>query len=103
MPGACTSVSQLTRMRVPLVENRLDDSQLNLDALTTLAVSIPMLRVDQNTERASRPLTPDLDQFAQLGGVAGFFVENGSLRFAFNLDSAKRRVPAELEAPRRQG
>jgi hypothetical protein len=32
----------------------------------------------------------DLDQFAQIGGVAGFFFENDSLRFAINLDAAKR-------------
>jgi uncharacterized protein DUF4154 len=32
----------------------------------------------------------DLDRFAQLGGVAGFFVENGTMRFAINLDAAQR-------------
>jgi hypothetical protein len=32
----------------------------------------------------------DLDQFAQLGGVAGFVVENDTMRFAINLDAAKR-------------
>jgi hypothetical protein len=32
----------------------------------------------------------DLDQFAQLGGVANFFVENGKMRFAVNIESAQR-------------
>jgi YfiR/HmsC-like len=32
----------------------------------------------------------DLDSFAQLGGVAGFYVESGTLRFAINLDAAQR-------------
>ena len=32
----------------------------------------------------------DLDRFAQLGGVANFFVENGKMRFAVNLESAQR-------------
>jgi hypothetical protein len=32
----------------------------------------------------------DLDTFAQLGGVANFFVENGTMRFAFNPDAARR-------------
>jgi YfiR/HmsC-like len=32
----------------------------------------------------------DLTGFAQLGGVAHFFVENGKMRFAINLQSAQR-------------
>jgi YfiR/HmsC-like len=32
----------------------------------------------------------DLDRFAQLGGVANFFVENGKMRFAVNIESAQR-------------
>jgi hypothetical protein len=32
----------------------------------------------------------DLDRFAELGGVANFFVENGKMRFAVNLESAQR-------------
>jgi uncharacterized protein DUF4154 len=32
----------------------------------------------------------DHDKFAQLGGVANFFVENGNMRFAINLDAAQR-------------
>jgi hypothetical protein len=31
----------------------------------------------------------DLDKFAQLGGVANFFVENGTMRFAINLEAAQ--------------
>jgi hypothetical protein len=29
-------------------------------------------------------------QFAQSGGIAGFFVENGALRFAINMEAAQR-------------
>lgn len=32
----------------------------------------------------------DLDEFARLGGIAQFFVENGKMRFGINLASAKR-------------
>jgi hypothetical protein len=32
----------------------------------------------------------DADKFAETGGVAGFFVEDGSLRFAINLEAAQR-------------
>jgi len=32
----------------------------------------------------------DREQFAQLGGVAYFFVENGKMRFAINQDAAQR-------------
>jgi uncharacterized protein DUF4154 len=32
----------------------------------------------------------DFDTFAQLGGVAHFFVEEGTMRFAVNLDAAHR-------------
>ena len=32
----------------------------------------------------------DFDRFAQLGGVANFFVENGKMRFAVNIESAQR-------------
>jgi hypothetical protein len=32
----------------------------------------------------------ELDKFARLGGVAGFFVEEGTLRFAINLAAAER-------------
>jgi len=32
----------------------------------------------------------DLDKFAQLGGVADFFVENGTMRFTINLEAAQR-------------
>lgn len=32
----------------------------------------------------------ELDTFAKLGGVAGFFVEDGTLRFAINLAAAQR-------------
>lgn len=32
----------------------------------------------------------DLDQFVQIGGVAQFFVEGGQMRFAINLESARR-------------
>ena len=32
----------------------------------------------------------NLDKFAKLGGVVGFFVEDGSLRFAINLAAAQR-------------
>jgi YfiR/HmsC-like len=41
---------------------------------------------------AGKPIltVSDLDNFAQLGGVAGFFVEKGTMRFAINLDAAQR-------------
>jgi uncharacterized protein DUF4154 len=41
---------------------------------------------------AGKPIltVSDLDSFAQFGGVAGFFVEGGTLRFAINLDAAQR-------------
>jgi hypothetical protein len=32
----------------------------------------------------------DLDRFAQSGGVVNFFVDNGRMRFAVNIDSAQR-------------
>jgi hypothetical protein len=32
----------------------------------------------------------DLDRFAQFGGVAGFYVEGGTLKFAINHDAAQR-------------
>ena len=32
----------------------------------------------------------DLDRFAERGGVAGFFVERGAIRFAINVDAADR-------------
>lgn len=32
----------------------------------------------------------DLDRFAEQGGVAGFFVERGAMRFAINVDAADR-------------
>lgn len=32
----------------------------------------------------------NVDKFAKIGGVAGFFVEDGSLRFAINLAAAQR-------------
>ena len=32
----------------------------------------------------------DLDRFAELGGVVNFFVENGKMRFAVNIESAQR-------------
>jgi len=32
----------------------------------------------------------DLDRFAQRGGIANFFVENGKMRFAVNIESAQR-------------
>jgi len=32
----------------------------------------------------------DFDRFAQLGGVSNFFVENGRMRFAVNIESAQR-------------
>jgi hypothetical protein len=32
----------------------------------------------------------DVDKFAQLGGVASFFVEDGTMRFTVNLDAARR-------------
>lgn len=32
----------------------------------------------------------DLDEFAQIGGVAHLFVENGTMRFAINLEAAQR-------------
>jgi hypothetical protein len=32
----------------------------------------------------------DLESFAQFGGVAGFYVEAGTLRFAINTDAAQR-------------
>jgi hypothetical protein len=32
----------------------------------------------------------DGEQFAHAGGIAGFFVENGALRFAINMDAAQR-------------
>jgi hypothetical protein len=32
----------------------------------------------------------DCDRFARLGGVANFFVQDGRLRFAINLDAARR-------------
>jgi hypothetical protein len=32
----------------------------------------------------------DADGFAESGGVAGFFVEGGTLRFAINLDATQR-------------
>jgi hypothetical protein len=32
----------------------------------------------------------DLDRFAETGGVAGFFVERGTVRFAINVDAAAR-------------
>jgi len=32
----------------------------------------------------------DLDRFAAHGGVADFFVENGTMRFSINLEAAQR-------------
>jgi hypothetical protein len=32
----------------------------------------------------------DFERFAQMGGVASFFVEDGKMRFAINIDSAQR-------------
>ncbi|MFN2444595.1 MAG: YfiR family protein [Vicinamibacterales bacterium] len=41
--------------------------------------------------RGSSVLTiSDIDEFARLGGIAQFFVENGKMRFSINLESAKR-------------
>lgn len=41
--------------------------------------------------RGSPVLTiSDIDEFARLGGIAQFFVENGKMRFSINLESAKR-------------
>ncbi|MCA1584578.1 MAG: YfiR family protein [Acidobacteria bacterium] len=41
--------------------------------------------------RGSSVLTiSDIDEFARLGGIAEFFVENGKMRFSINLESAKR-------------
>ena len=41
---------------------------------------------------ASKPIftVSDLDSFAQMGGVAGFYVESGTLHFAINLAAAQR-------------
>jgi hypothetical protein len=41
---------------------------------------------------AGKPMltVSDLEGFAQSGGVAGFFVEGGTLRFAINLDATQR-------------
>ena len=41
---------------------------------------------------ASKPIftVSDLEGFAQFGGVAGFYVEGGTLRFAINLAAAQR-------------
>ncbi|MDQ3070971.1 MAG: YfiR family protein [Acidobacteriota bacterium] len=41
---------------------------------------------------AGRPIltVSDLGRFAEGGGVAGFFEERGSMRFAINLDAARR-------------
>jgi YfiR/HmsC-like len=41
----------------------------------------------------------DFERFAQMGGVASFFVEDGKMRFAINIDSAHRaglRVSSKL-------
>ena len=41
----------------------------------------------------------DFERFAQMGGVASFFVEDGKMRFAINIDSAQRaglRVSSKL-------
>jgi hypothetical protein len=41
----------------------------------------------------------DFERFAQMGGVANFFVEDGKMRFAINVDSAQRaglRVSSKL-------
>jgi hypothetical protein len=41
----------------------------------------------------------DFERFAQMGGVANFFVEDGKMRFAINIDSAQRaglRVSSKL-------
>jgi hypothetical protein len=41
----------------------------------------------------------DFERFAQMGGVASFFVEDGKMRFAINVDSAQRaglRVSSKL-------
>jgi hypothetical protein len=32
----------------------------------------------------------DLDRFAQRGGIAHFFIENGTMRFAINVEAAQR-------------
>jgi hypothetical protein len=41
----------------------------------------------------------DFERFAQMGGVANFFVEDGKMRFAINIDAAQRaglRVSSKL-------
>jgi hypothetical protein len=41
----------------------------------------------------------DFERFAQMGGVANFFVEDGKMRFAINIESAQRaglRVSSKL-------
>jgi hypothetical protein len=41
----------------------------------------------------------DFERFAQMGGVASFFVEDGKMRFSINIDSAQRaglRVSSKL-------
>ena len=43
----------------------------------------------------------DVDDFAQLGGIAQMFVENGRMRFDLNLEAGEARpAPAQLEASR---
>jgi hypothetical protein len=50
-------------------------------------------------ERAPVLTVGDFERFAQMGGVASFFVEDGKMRFAINVESAQRaglRVSSKL-------
>jgi hypothetical protein len=48
------------------------------------------VRLMESLQGASILTVSDLDQFVRLGGVAEFFVEDGRMRFAIGVESARR-------------
>jgi len=77
---------------VALLRPRVDDESVK--ACHVLYVSgLDQRRAVELIDRlAGAPVltASDCDNFAELGGVAHFFVDNGKMRFAVNLQSAQR-------------
>lgn len=96
-PAVAESLKTATRQGRPL-DHDVTVVEITADAVPKFCHLIYVAQADEATARrwlaalhgSTAFSVSDCARFAQLGGVANFFVEDGRLRFAVNVDAARR-------------